>query len=195
MKSKPDETPLVDWKEIARFKPVFVFIGTFLFLYVIGNLAYGWMIESYRPAADPFTREVTRELASCLSWFGFDAVTWETADHHDIRVFWNNRNVIAVYEGCNGLNVLIVWWSFLLAIGPRVGRMWWFGLGGSIAIHALNLLRLLLLFAVAVYWPRQFYFVHKYLFTAFIYFFVFAGWLWWLHLNRTSDAAEPSSED
>lgn len=177
-----------DWK---RFIPVFAFVGRFLGIYIVGNLLYGWMVESYAPDVDPVSRNVTHQVARVLQVSGYDVYPYETEDLAQVNLFWNGRTVLSLFEGCNGINVMIVWMAFLVAIGPVTTRMWIVGVSGLAGIHVLNLVRIILLFMVSLYWPDRFYFVHKYLFTAFLYVAVFAGWWMWLRI-RTPDADSKS---
>ena len=169
-----------DWK---RFIPVLAFVGRFLGIYIAGNLLYGWMVESYAPDADPITRSVTHQVAGVMSALGYHVMPYETESMAQVNLFWNNHTVLSLFEGCNGINVMIVWLAFLVAIGPVNRLMWTVAGAGLIVIHMLNLIRIILLFMVAEYSARQFYFVHKYLFTAFLYVAVFAGWWLWLRMR------------
>jgi exosortase/archaeosortase family protein len=80
---------------------------------------------------------------------------------------------------------MIVFLSFVLAMGPYVKPMTWFIPAGLLVIHLLNLLRVWGLFLVAVKLPEQFYFVHKYLFTSILYAVVFVLWFIWIRLTST----------
>ena len=172
------------WKELSRFKSVFGFIGRFFLVYLVGNLLYGWMVMSWRPVADPVTREVTREVVLVLNQLGFETHTVDHRSKPNINIVLNQRPIVAVYEGCSGLNVMIVWLAFLIAMGPWNFRLVWFTVAGMVVIHMMNLVRLVALFEVSLYWPQHFFFIHKYLFTAFLYVFVFLGWVLWLWMNR-----------
>jgi len=82
--------------------------------------------------------------------------------------------ILSVYEGCNGINVMIVFVAFLAAFGGSLKKMSWFLPAGIILIHLSNLARIILLYFVAVGYRHYFYYVHKYIFTAVIYMMVFA---------------------
>lgn len=170
--------------ELKRFLPVFYFVGKFIGFYVLGNIAYGWMIESFSPMADPITNLVSYQASGVLNLTGFDVVTKKSVDAQNVLLNWNGNNILAVYEGCNGLNVMIVFLSFMIAMGPVNKKFSWFVPLGLLMIHVMNLLRIYGLFMVAVYLPQQFYFVHKYLFTGVLYAVVFVWWVLWLRSTR-----------
>src|SRR5690606_20854765 len=88
--------------------------------------------------------------------------------------------ILAVYEGCNGINVMIIFVAFLLAFGPMVKAMLWFLPLGLFMIHMMNLVRITLLFWVSIYVESLMYFTHKYFFTATLYVVVFILWVWWV---------------
>ena len=94
--------------------------------------------------------------------------------------------VVSIYEGCNGMNVMIVFIAFMAAFGGSQKKMAWFLPSGLLIIHIANLFRIGLLYIVAQSYSRYFYYVHKYVFTAFIYLIVMALWYAWIRLNGKS---------
>ena len=170
--------------EIRRFLPALYFVGRFVGLYVVGNILYGWMVESYAPKPDPATAVVSEQTANLLSSVGYVTQTQQSVHGPYILLHWSEKNILAVYEGCNGLNVMIVFLSFLVGMGPYGKRMLWFVPFGLLIIHGMNLMRIGGLFFVAIYRPAEFYFIHKYLFTAVLYVVVFLLWIWWLRMSR-----------
>jgi exosortase family protein XrtF len=168
-----------------EFRPTILFLGKFLGLYLAGNLLYGAYVTAYYPKPDPVTSWVTAQSATVLTWAGWDVAAVDRPGKPTTDIVYEGRPIIAVYEGCNGLNVVVVFLSFLLAFGPFRKSMAWFVPLGLLVIHTSNLLRVTLLFVVALEYPDFLYFTHKYLFTAFIYLFVFLMWMWWiLRLTR-----------
>jgi len=166
---------------LKEFKPAIAFLLKFVGLYLVGNLLYGWYVTSWYPKPDPVTNFVTVQSANILSWFGWDATTSIQLTRPTTHILNNHLPVVAVYEGCNGLNVMIVFLSFLFAFGPLTKTLLWFVPLGLGLIHVSNLARITLLFVVSIYMPHYSYFTHKYLFTAFIYLFVFLLWVWWVY--------------
>ena len=170
-------------EELKRFIPALVFVGKFVALYVVGNLFYGWMVESFSPQPDPMTEWVTVQTAQLLSLTGYPSVARISSAAPTVVIDWSGNDILEVYEGCNGLNVMIVFLAFMIAVGPYVKKFYWFVAGGLLLIHVLNLARIWGLFLVAVHLPAQFYFVHKYLFTGILYVVIFLLWLWWFSIS------------
>lgn len=165
---------------IKEFKPTIFFLGKFLGLYLAGNLLYGLFVTHFSPKPDPATRWVSEQTGFVLTACGWPT---DVYDHHrkaTTLLRYDEREILAVYEGCNGLNTMIIFVAFLIAFGPVNKKLLWFIPLGLLIIHLANLLRITLLFFVAEYRPDAMYFVHKYVFTAILYLVIFVLWVWWV---------------
>jgi len=165
-------------------KPAFRFLAIFVGLYLGLNILYGLWISSYDLAVDPATTIVTRQSSAILNLFGENTNTKTKESSPSISIFNPSGVVINVFEGCNGINVMIVFVSFLFAFGGHWKKVTWFLLLGLVIIYVANLLRVITLYYVAEYWETYFYYVHKYLLTAILYMLVFA--LWWLWIEKVN---------
>jgi len=173
---------------LRQFKPALLFIGKFLGIYVVGSLLYGMFITHYEPTADPATIQVGFQTTAILNWITPNT----TCALHptDPTVLISNQTpILEVFEGCNGLNVMIVFVAFVIAFGPLNKKLIWFIPTGLLSIHLANLLRIGLLFYVSRNYHHQLYFLHKYFFTAFIYAVVFALWFYWFKIAKDPDHA------
>lgn len=167
----------MNWRE---FKPTIFFLAKFIGMYIVANLLYGWYITAYQPQPDPLTQWVTEQSAWILSHTGWRTIVVDHPTKPTTTIFYHAKAIVSVYEGCNGLNVIIIFLSFLFAFGPIKKSLGWFAALGILIIYVCNLLRIILLFFVTLYLPHFHYFMHKYLFTAIIYAVVFAMWLYWV---------------
>jgi len=166
-----------NWKE---FKPTLLFLAKFVGLYIVANMVYGLFITAYAPVADPVTHAVTEQCGWILDVTGWPVTVQDEALKSTTLIVHEGTARIAVYEGCNGVNVMIIFLSFLLAFGPYTRAMAWFAPLGVMVIHAGNLARIVLLFLVTLYYPNYLYYLHKYFFTAIIYVVVFILWIIWV---------------
>ena len=173
------------WEEIKEFKPTILFLVKFVGFYLICNLLYGLVITSYYPRPDPATRIVTNQTAATLNACGWETTIRDHEKKPTTSIIYKDKAILAVYEGCNGINTMIIFIAFMVALGPYVKQMLWFIPVGLIAIHLTNLGRIALLFYVSQYQPQFMYFTHKYLFTAILYFVVFVLWVWWVKAYAT----------
>ncbi|GAB3337798.1 exosortase family protein XrtF [Marivirga atlantica] len=164
----------------ADFKPSILFLGKFLGLYIILNVLYGFYLDAYSEKADWMTQFVTEQTADVLSLYNENITTGPKEDLKSVYIFKDERAVLSVYEGCNGLNVMIIFIAFVFAYSRPSMKMLWFVPVGLIVVHLFNLLRIDLLYHVTLSLPKLLYFSHKFLFTAFIYIAVFGLWALWI---------------
>jgi len=160
------------------------FLAIFLGLYFSLNILYGIWITSYANQADPVTKTITKQTSRLLNLLGEKTTTHPADDKPSIGILKNEKKIIGVYEGCNSLNVMIVFVAFVAAFKGRPKQVAWFVPLGLVIIYLANLVRVGLLYFVAAYWSHYFYYFHKYLFTAIIYLIVFVLWLWWMRLTH-----------
>jgi exosortase family protein XrtF len=165
---------LTENKTAIRF--LLVFIGAYLLM----NTGYGFFIQYYLPTSDPVTQWIAVQVAWILSFFDPTIKEYPSTFGEYIAIANGSENLIYVFEGCNGLNVLFVYVSFLLAFKGPWKIFFLFVLAGALGIHLLNLVRITSLYGVALYFPAQLYFFHKYLFTGIIYVIVFVFWFLWV---------------
>ena len=169
---------------IKEFKPALLFLFKFLSIYILGNIAYGIYINHYYPQSDPVTQLISNQVSAIISGAGTPVQTMPSPDKATISLIETstNRTIVNVFEGCNGINVVIVFLAFLVAYQGTLKRTFIFAMTGLFVIHIFNLARIILLFQQAKNHSPYFYYIHKYLFTAILYFVVVV--LWWLWVSR-----------
>ena len=170
----------MNWKE---FKPTILFLIKFLGIYLSLNVMYGFYVTSYEPKPDPVTWQATQHTAIALSALGWESTTKEYEEKPSVAIVHNSKTIVSVYEGCNSLNVMIVFLAFVLSFGAKRKPLIWFLPIGLILIYIINILRIALLFLVSLKLPHFLYFTHKYLFTAVIYLFVIMLWFVWIRIQ------------
>lgn len=170
---------------IKEFKPAIFFVLKFLAIYFVGNILYGLYVESYDQIADPVTTWVTEQSVGILNISGQQTEAFKGSTDPKVYIKNTGQTVLSVYEGCNGLNVIIIFVAFLVAYGGKAKDFLWFIPLGILSIHLANLARIILLYFVVRYYPDYMYFTHKFLFTGFIYAFVLLLWYIWVSkLNK-----------
>ena len=170
----------MNWRENL---PAFKFLGIFLGVYLVGNLLYGFYIEWNYPVADSVTIWVSHQSSILIEFlFGSPSSVVVSLVSPIVLLLEKGKTILRVYEGCNGINVMIVFAAFILAFNGISKRGALFILIGLAAIHLFNLVRITLLFWVAKNHQSYFYYVHKYIFTAALYVIVVA--LWWIWVYR-----------
>ncbi len=169
---------------MKELKPAIRFLAVFLVLYLGLNVLYGVWISSYGSSADDATWIVTRQTSALLNVLGQETTVAANPITPSVAIQVGLRTALNVYEGCNGLNVMIVFISFIIAFGGSKKQLAWFIPAGIILIYIINLARVTALFYVAEYWRSYFYYIHKYAFTGIIYLFVLG--LWWLWIEKVN---------
>ncbi len=161
-------------------KAVLVFLVKFVGLYLLLNTAYALWIARYEPTADPLTKLVTDQTVVILNWLETGVTVGESFRSAHVPILQDNKTIVSVFEGCNSVNVIIVFLSFIVAFAGSWPKTTLFVLAGAIVVYLGNLVRVVLLFFVAKYYPNNLYFFHKYLFTAVLYAVVFILWFIWV---------------
>lgn len=165
---------------LKEFRPTILFLARFAGLYIAGSLLYGVFITYFEPEVDPITNIVTRQSAGIIHLLGWEADAHDYPGRSTTYILYQGKGIVSVYEGCNGLNVIIVFLAFVFSFGSRDKRAAWYLVAGIAVIHLANLARVVFLFFVVLKLPQYSYFIHKYLFTGFIYLIVFGLWLIWI---------------
>lgn len=178
---------------LKDFKPTVFFLLKFFGVYIVCSILYGIYIKHFDQQQPPKVDGVTHFVTTNIAWVG-EVLGYKTSvlqnDHlnkgSEIEqtfdsFFINDAYAISVEEGCNGLNIIILFMAFVIAFGGELKRMGLFIPAGILFIHICNIGRLLLLSIINVEWGgRAFHFFHKYGFTAVIYLAVLLLWFLWV---------------
>ena len=135
---------------------------------------------SYGNLADPITKIVTSNSAFLLNMLGFEASILMSNVNPNVALQLDGKTVVNVYEGCNAINVSILFVAFLFAYKGTIKKTFVYSIIGLISIYMFNLIRVAGLFLVAKYFPDQLYLMHKFIFTGVIYAFIFFLWFLWV---------------
>ncbi|HMJ67979.1 MAG TPA: exosortase family protein XrtF [Cyclobacteriaceae bacterium] len=161
-------------------KAILFFLLKFIGLYLVLNTIYGLWISEHDPLPDPLTRIVAHQAAAMVSLTEDNITIGVGVRSGNVPIQQNGKTIVSVFEGCNGLNVMIVFVSFIAAFTGTWKKTLLFGLAGIALIYISNLFRVSLLFYISKYYPNNLYFFHKYLFTALLYVLVFFLWYFWV---------------
>lgn len=98
-----------------------------------------------------------------------------------------------IADGCNGLELYILYLGFLVAIPSSVKRKLFYGVFGALVIYLVNMFRCVGLAYMAIYWRDQFDFAHHYLFKVIVYGTIFLLWMGFAEKTFKSDEYSPSA--
>ena len=152
--------------------------GRFIARYVV-ILSVGFFILALRPVNDrlvnPYTTFVAHESKVALNLFGEGATVRE-------QVLSSPRFSVVIYNGCNGLEAILIFASGVLAF-PAPWRKKVVGLLlGFLAIQVANIVRVVSLFYVGIFKPAWFSAAHVFVWQSII--IVLGVVLWLLWVNR-----------
>ncbi len=184
---------------LKEFKPTILFLVKFGLIFGIGSFLYGKMLDSYQgadiPAPDPVTIWVSEHTMAGLEFFGISTVLDQREGSPYIPLWLEDNPEIGVqvFEGCNGLNIMILFIAFVVAFGLDK-RAYWFIPLGLLSIHIFNILRIVALILIQEVSMEGFHLFHKYVFTAIIYAFVLGLWVLWARGGSSTKEDEPASQ-
>ena len=179
----PPESP--DAPARRRLRPEVAFLLKFGLLLVLFFAA-----TAPRPMNDAFVEPSTTGGAKvggfAAGLFGEDTTMVGTA-------IVSPRFAVNVRTGCNGLETIYIFFAGVLAFPAPWGRKLWGLLLGFLAIQLLNVVRIVSLFYIGVYFPEHFEDSHVVVWQAIVILFGVALFLLWA--DRYARPPRPAAED
>jgi exosortase H (IPTLxxWG-CTERM-specific) len=150
--------------------------GRFVVRYVLLLVAL-FVVVAWRPVDDhvvgPYTTFVAREAAVVLRLLGEDVRV-------DGQVLSSPRFAVTIYNGCNGLEAILVFVAGVAAF-PAPWRARLLGVGlGVVAVQVLNIVRVVSLYWVGVWRPDWFTTAHVLVWQTVVILFAVLLWLFWV---------------
>ena len=94
------------------------------------------------------------------------------------RIDKSGKPIMNIADECNGLELFILYFGFLLAMPASIKRKIWFGVAGIFIIHAVNVVRCIGLGLLLMNWDTYFDIAHHYIFKIMVYSTIFILWIW-----------------
>jgi exosortase family protein XrtF len=136
--------------------------------------------ESKNNQVDDFTDLVDSQTKKVVSIIDDKAYTLPNSNEPSIKLYYKNKWVSRVIEGCNALSIIILFISFVIAFSGKIKPTLLFILFGVLIIHVFNVLRIALLSMAVYHFPESQDFLHSVVFPLFIYGIVFLLWIIWV---------------
>lgn len=165
-------------ENIAVIRFLLLFGGSYLILALTYKLflVYG-LSDTYYP--EIFTYLVAEQSRALIEAMGYVSTTFPHPFAEGIALTINEEIIVRVIEGCNGISVIILFFSFVLAFGKKWKPVLLFSFAGAAIIHVLNVGRIALL-TIGIYeCPEYKSFLHDIVFPGVIYGTVFLLWFLW----------------
>jgi exosortase family protein XrtF len=168
-------------KYFVQYKPFLRFLGAFFLTYLLLTFAYQmYLLKSDLYKVDYITTIVTKNTESILKFFDTKSYIVEEKIERNFQLFYNQKNVARVTEGCNAVSVIILFIAFVVAFSGKWKPTLLFIIGGSVLIYVLNVFRIAILCVLLDRFPAQEHLLHGVVFPLFIYGVVFGLWIFWV---------------
>lgn len=171
-------------KYFIQYKPFLSFIGKFLFAYLVFTFVYEIYLNQFDAVnyeVDGFTEIVANQTINCLTFFGSDAYQVQNIEAASVKLFYNQKYIAQIIEGCNGLSVIILFIAFVIAFTGKLKHTIAYLIAGSLMIHILNVARIAVLCILIFEFPEYESVLHGVIFPLIIYGFVFLLWIVWVN--------------
>lgn len=179
------------WKD-----PLFGFLIKGLGLYILWYVVYEVWLHPQGTVDLWVIKSLEQWSYFILDGLGF--VTLEASHVENIRTIGiDGTHGLWIGDPCNGLTLFALFGGFVLAYpGPWRHKLWFIP-AGLLAIHVINVLRIVSLSIIIFYFPDPAVldFNHTYTFTILIYSFVFFLWYVWASKFSGIKASEIKSGD
>jgi exosortase family protein XrtF len=167
------------------------FLITAGILYFVLFLIYQFFIKRYTLYDQQFIGSIINASESVLHTLGFK--TFKVLQDRDMQVIGiDGSNGVWVGSNCNAITLFTLFAIFIIAYPGNQRHKWWFIPAGILAIHLLNIMRVVALAIIADISPTYLAFNHTYTFTFLVYGFIFLLWMTWV--NKFS-LPNPSHEE
>lgn len=153
-------------------------------VYVVLSFMYSYYLSAsqggrYQP--DFITYQVAHQAQVILEFLGYNSEIRTVAKEAWVRLYFRNTYICRVIEGCNGVSVIILFSSFIMAFASTLKRTVLFLLAGGVLIYTINVLRIALLVIGLYYYPSYDHILHGVVFPLIIYGLVFLLWVVWVN--------------
>ena len=169
-------------KYLSAYKPFLLFISIFFGVYIVLTFLYQYFLNSFQTGtADSITHLVALNTEKLISWF-YQLISIEkVANEPFFIIYFQNKGIARIVEGCNGVSVIILFISFIVAFSGSLKNTLLYILGGSLFIHLINVIRIALLTVLMYNFPNQSHILHGVFFPLIIYGLVFILWVIWVN--------------
>lgn len=169
---------------LFQYKPFLLFLGKFILSYLILTFIYQLYLNRFdeqHSEVDSFTQLVAEQSANVLSWFDPNSYTMPHQTEPTVKLFYKDKYISRIIEGCNALSVIILFISFVIAFTGKFKRTILFIIFGTVLIHVLNIGRIALLCVALYNFPQYEHLLHGVVFPLIIYGVVFLLWVIWVN--------------
>lgn len=156
------------------------FIITSAGLYLVLYLFYLLIIKKYTYYDQKFIGIIIQSAEWILNWMGY--TTFKVLQDRDMQVLGiDGSNGVWIGSNCNAITLFSLFSVFIITYPGKQLNKLWFVPAGIVAIHILNVIRVVALAVIANHAPAYLDFNHTYTFTFLVYGFIFLLWITWIN--------------
>ncbi len=169
--------------------PVKTFLYRAFLIFFFWKLVYLFLLLPQRLIDGPLTNSVGKQTVLLLNFSHqrdqFSARPYlsrkffegQLVESTVSRIEFTGRKVMHIADGCNGLELFVLYIGFILLLPSSIWRKIKYLLLGILIIHVANLLRCAGLATIVIYIQSYFEFAHHYVFKMIIYGTIFLLWM------------------
>lgn len=175
-------------------KPVMLLLAKSLVLLIVWKLLYLFVFLPKRILDKPLTYVVAKNTIRTLNFaakgspFSTTSSVYKTQVDNityvedEMDIFFNGRQLLAIADVCNGLELMVLYVGFIICFPAALMRKIRFILVGLVLIYLVNIVRCSCLTLIALDYPEYLDISHHFIFTFIVYLFIF--WLWFLFSKK-----------
>ena len=150
------------------------------FLYSFCYLIYEFIIKKQTNLDQLFVRKLIIICTYVLELLGYK--TFASKEVDDLQVFGvDGSNGVWIGGPCNGITLMFLFAIFIIAYPGNFKNKLWYIPIGIIIVTVINIIRIISLSLIALYYPQYLDFNHTYTFTFVVYGIVFGLWMLWVN--------------
>ena len=195
-------TYIAKWNQLPKAVRLFLFKA--LSILVVWKILYLCVLAPARTLDAPLTYSVGALTAASLNLFTGSKAYNSTSRIHSFKtgngygevdqqaISFHNKVIVGIEDACNGLELFVLYISFIWILPTATGRKVWYTILGVVAIYAINVLRCAMVTYMMIYYPAHADFAHHYVFAFVVYAFIIGLWL--AYSNKISFYNETSGQ-
>ncbi len=152
---------------------------------------YNLILKPGRIIDRPLTNFITASVAKCINLFSSATapILWRDDSLNGARAFLTKggNDIFGIYDVCNGIDLMFIYVGIIMLLPYAFKRKLFFSLAGILIIILGNIIRVLSLYYIFLYYRAAFDFSHHYVFTILMYILIFYGWLLFIKKDKANE--------
>ena len=105
---------------LKEYKPFLLFLAKFFLSYLVLTMVYNFYLSHFdadKFETDGFTNLVSRQVVQNLHFVDAGSYSVPNLTEASVNVFYKQKWVARIIEGCNALSVIVLFVSFVVMVG------------------------------------------------------------------------------